>query len=798
MPAKKKRVARKGNAQDQTLDLKAVARDLENGEGTDTYFQLASRPPPAAHAGLNLSDREKPYYDTIQAGELGGDKGCLFHRLVQKNLSAHALDSLAVIKQRARDSPVAKGRRQVPRSRSSSGQSATPLRSGSPSRDKAKTRRPKSAGIRNYDSRWGSPQQVILAPENPPPGAYAAPVPAFRVSNLRNAKPPRPKSANPNRDQSNPALGPGTYDSASAMDKTKLLASKGILIAKEHTTVNLLRAIEETKDGITGKYGQAYDTSLERRTTEDNWTRGFTIGKPPQLMQPTFNMASAKQFDRSYDPLSNTWTQTVSQAVVSSPTPPDSEQSKVTSFTDADRGRTIGVKFLGAFETSAFAVATPAPGEHVRHKRVGFVPGGTMSTSPRFSRNGIYALPGCASSIGQPPPPKIAFKPSEKNFLEINSNSTTLSPDAKLRAHATNMQRTREREAAVKAKKDLLAQQAYEQQQKAIALDQIPIAEMRAGRRWGVLHVLALASMRGGPMAAAMVAHRQAKRTAKAMEAIQRFALDWRLKRRLRMIKAKYPSLKTRITKAVRCYLAKAHERSKERAAIVVKTFLKESQGRGETFLAMKRFVRKIIKLQHWWRKLTMMQDAKQYVLKVKWRRLEDSVLIQARIERDRKLGKIKLDIEAEQRGDKPRGVKSDEVLELEAALRDPWFPNAIPRRTRQQAIKESLRDLYYKVYLPGEAQQEELKRQWLIDEKARCALEMARMLIHSQGDAWRDQFSDDALLKRCPHNWRPFLVHNVSDEDMARMITRAVQVLLQERRAEQLREIEEDNCKDR
>jgi len=53
-------------------------------------------------------------------------------------------------------------------------------------------------------------------------------------------------------------------------------------------------------------------------------------------------------------------------------------------------------------------------------------------------------------------------------------------------------------------------------------------------------------------------------------------------------------------------------------------------------------------------------------------------------------------------------------------------------------------------------------------------------------------EYGDEQLLKRCPLNWFPFMVHKVSNDEMACLIKKGIAMTMQEYRVERKKHHEE------
>ena len=123
---------------------------------------------------------------------------------------------------------------------------------------------------------------------------------------------------------------------------------------------------------------------------------------------------------------------------------------------------------------------------------------------------------------------------------------------------------------------------------------------------------------------------------------------------------------------------------------------------------------------------------------------------------------------------------------------RDPWFPDSISKDIRRGVIKDYIQYYWKHIYCNQVKQNELKRRQWLREERERHSIDMARLLIHSDNTDWMHEYGDEQLLKRCPHNWFPFMVHKVSDDEMATLIKKGIQITMQEYRIEKKRYQEE------
>merc|ERR1712046_105544 len=120
----------------------------------------------------------------------------------------------------------------------------------------------------------------------------------------------------------------------------------------------------------------------------------------------------------------------------------------------------------------------------------------------------------------------------------------------------------------------------------------------------------------------------------------------------------------------------------------------------------------------------------------------------------------------------------------------------SIPRHVRRRAIKDHIRHLHRSVYFPQCKRNEVMRHEWLEAERDRRAVEMARWLIHSDGDEWQTEFGDEKLLASCPLVAKPFTVHALPDADMVKLIQRSMAMTLQEYRAEQVKKLKAEEEK--
>ncbi len=61
----------------------------------------------------------------------------------------------------------------------------------------------------------------------------------------------------------------------------------------------------------------------------------------------------------------------------------------------------------------------------------------------------------------------------------------------------------------------------------------------------------------------------------------------------------------------------------------------------------------------------------------------------------------------------------------------------------RRRVIREHIKELHKKVYVPKCAKNEMKRRKWLEWERERRSLQMARMFIHSDDTEWMKDFTE-------------------------------------------------------
>lgn len=123
---------------------------------------------------------------------------------------------------------------------------------------------------------------------------------------------------------------------------------------------------------------------------------------------------------------------------------------------------------------------------------------------------------------------------------------------------------------------------------------------------------------------------------------------------------------------------------------------------------------------------------------------------------------------------------------------RDPWFPDTVSETIRRSVIIDYIGYYWKHIYLKQVEQNRVDRRKWLQAEREKHSIDMARLLIHSESTDWMHEYGDEQLMKRCPLNWFPFMVHKVSADEMASLVKKGIHVTMQEYRVERNRYQEE------
>jgi len=262
------------------------------------------------------------------------------------------------------------------------------------------------------------------------------------------------------------------------------------------------------------------------------------------------------------------------------------------------------------------------------------------------------------------------------------------------------------------------------------------------------------------------------KRETHATWVICRFMYKCHFKKRLWQVKNKYPNLEFRITFGVRCFLRKIRKKAMIHSAEVLIVFLKEHSHKTRSVFGAKKLINRVRTLQCFYRASVQRTEAKIQVLNVKWRKMEENVLVQARLDKDKKASKSRIERS-------PESIPERDPMQ-EATERDPWFPTNIPRPIRRKVLKEFIKQHYKKVYLPQCQRIEQSRLRWLEDERKRRSLEMARMFIHSDSNDWVNEFGDDKLMLLCPFVRGPFMVHSLPEDQVDRLIKRGIDLTIQ------------------
>ena len=325
--------------------------------------------------------------------------------------------------------------------------------------------------------------------------------------------------------------GVGAYDVISALDASRPRMSTGVKFRKEGKSVNLLKKQEELK----GQMGSKYEAiSLDREKVENNWKHGFTMGKPESVV----SKSKTRSFVRNYDPLKNGWSTSMLPDPSHHDDPLGAGFSRYTgpSFTDELGDITFGRRRKSQFDPT-IGETRPAPGQYYKYGKMQDLPGGVILAGPRF--------PGESAVMGASPD----WIGSDKDFLKLNRESReNLTQEGQTEHFINNVSRQRQRGELVKEKLAEKARIEEEKAMKILALSRISADELKGGRRWGALMILAHLNGPKGVLRRILKHDRAHLSVDRAARMITKFMIvtttNSRFHRNIEEIKRKCPNIK--------------------------------------------------------------------------------------------------------------------------------------------------------------------------------------------------------------------------------------------------------------